>query len=142
MERDLLTTLLAAVPMPLILIGADDRILLANAGAVALFGQQIEGRHYVTVMRQPSLLDAIEGTQRHRQQSETRYTVSGPAREAIWKVMSAPVEGAGLRGVLVSFEDTSDLEQVGQMRRDFVANVSHELRTPLTALLGFIETLK
>ena len=34
------------------------------------------------------------------------------------------------------------MEQVGQMRRDFVANVSHELRTPLTALLGFIETLK
>ncbi len=43
--------------------------------------------------------------------------------------------------ILVSFEDITALE-VGQMRRDFVANVSHELRTPLTALMGFIETLR
>jgi two-component system phosphate regulon sensor histidine kinase PhoR len=53
-----------------------------------------------------------------------------------------PVEGEGRSGVLAAFEDITDMEQAGQMRRDFVANVSHELRTPLTALLGFIETLK
>jgi two-component system phosphate regulon sensor histidine kinase PhoR len=45
-------------------------------------------------------------------------------------------------GALCAFEDISEQEQMGQMRRDFVANVSHELRTPLTALLGFIETLR
>jgi two-component system phosphate regulon sensor histidine kinase PhoR len=44
--------------------------------------------------------------------------------------------------VLCAFEDITEAEKIGQMRRDFVANVSHELRTPLTALLGFIETLQ
>jgi two-component system phosphate regulon sensor histidine kinase PhoR len=43
---------------------------------------------------------------------------------------------------LCVFEDLTEAEQMGQMRRDFVANVSHELRSPLTAVLGFIETLK
>ncbi|GAG09450.1 unnamed protein product, partial [marine sediment metagenome] len=42
----------------------------------------------------------------------------------------------------VIITDLSQLNDVEQMRSDFVANVSHELRSPLTALNGFIETLK
>lgn len=38
-------------------------------------------------------------------------------------------------------EDVTELKQVDQLRRDFVANVSHELRTPLTAIQGFVEAL-
>ena len=44
--------------------------------------------------------------------------------------------------MLACFDDITEREQAGQMRRDFVGNVSHELRTPLTALIGFIETLR
>lgn len=37
--------------------------------------------------------------------------------------------------------DETELRQVEQMRKDFIANVSHELRTPLTAVRGYVETL-
>jgi two-component system, OmpR family, phosphate regulon sensor histidine kinase PhoR len=142
MQSELVKSILRGLPQPLVLLGADGRIVAANAAATELLGPAIEGRHYITVLRQPALLDAIEGTLRHRQPAHARYLVSGTARESVWKVLAAPVEGEGDAGVLVSFLDTTDMEQAGQMRRDFVANVSHELRTPLTALLGFIETLK
>lgn len=140
MPDPLVTSLVDGVPVPLVLIAPDERIAAANAGAQAIYGAGITGRHYVTVMRQPGVLDAIEGTMRLHQPGRARLTVSqAGGKEAIWRVLTAPTADGG---VLVSFEDTSDLEQAGQMRRDFVANVSHELRTPLTALLGFIETLK
>ncbi len=142
MPSELVTAIIEGLPQPLVLLGAEGRIQAANRPARELLGPAIEGRHYITVLRQPALLDAIEGTLRHRQPAQARYLVSGTARETVWNVLAAPVAGEGERGVLVSFEDTTDREQVGQMRRDFVANVSHELRTPLTALLGFIETLK
>ena len=45
-------------------------------------------------------------------------------------------------GILVVFNDISDLKRLEQIRRDFVANVSHELRTPITAIKGFVETLQ
>jgi two-component system phosphate regulon sensor histidine kinase PhoR len=66
--------------------------------------------------------------------------VAGPGTETVYRVTVRGVHGHGQAGVLCVFQDVTDQEQVGQMRRDFVANVSHELRTPLTALLGFIET--
>lgn len=142
MNSELTRSLLAGVPIPVVLIGADDRISGLNTPALALFGDGIMGRHYIIAMRQPALLDVIEATLRFRQPGQARMVVTGPAREQTYRVTVTPVLGEGQAGVLASFEDISEMEQAGQIRRDFVANVSHELRTPLTALLGFIETLK
>ncbi|MBN2647445.1 MAG: phosphate regulon sensor histidine kinase PhoR [Thiotrichales bacterium] len=37
--------------------------------------------------------------------------------------------------------DITELYQLAQIRRDFVANASHELRTPLTVLHGYLELM-
>lgn len=42
---------------------------------------------------------------------------------------------------LMIVDDVTRLQNLEQMRKDFVANVSHELRTPLTVLSGYLETL-
>ena len=44
-------------------------------------------------------------------------------------------------GTLVVLHDITQLRQLENTRRDFVANVSHELKTPITAVKGFVETL-
>ena len=46
-----------------------------------------------------------------------------------------------MRGAVVLFRDVTQMRQVEEMRRDFVANVSHELRTPLSIFRGYLETL-
>lgn len=142
MTTELSASIMAAVPMPLVLVGSDERIRVMNPAASELFRTSGEGRHYVTVLRQPGLLLAIETALRDGRAAEARYVQKEIAREATYKVRAEPVSGGAASGVLVSFEDVSDMERAGQMRRDFVANVSHELKTPLTALLGFIETLR
>ena len=131
-----------ALPLPVMVIGPDARIVLVNLPARSLVTTGVVGRNYVTALRQPQLLDAIEQTGTDRRARSTTFQASEGGRDTTWRVSLAPVTLASGPGIVLSFEDITAVEAAGQMRRDFVANVSHELRTPLTALLGFIETLK
>lgn len=141
-DDDYLASLIAGVPLPLVLVGRDEMIARLNPAAVALFGGNMEGRHVFTVLRQPNVIDCIADTFRTATAHETRYHAKDATQESIYRVICAPVGAGPPAQVLASFEDVTPLETAGQMRRDFVANVSHELRTPLTAILGFIETLR
>jgi len=137
--------ILSAIPLPALAISTAERIVEANTEARTLLGQQIVGRHHATILRQPVMLDAIEGCLRNRQPHTARYLSNDGAQDTAFDVSCRfiPDPGNATRGwVLVLLQDVTQVEQAGQMRRDFVANVSHELRTPLTALLGFIETLR
>jgi two-component system phosphate regulon sensor histidine kinase PhoR len=130
--------ILAGLPLAALLIGADARIVAANDAARELFGPGILGRHHGFVLRQPEVLTAIATAVERREATSARHVVRGPSYESVHRVTVSPVG----QGALCLFQDISDQEQAGAMRRDFVANVSHELRTPLTSLLGFIETLR
>lgn len=131
-----------AVPMPCLLVDRGERILAANADALTLLGQGLVGRNYVTMLRQPVLLDAIEGCLRDGLPRVSQYLGNDGVQDTTFRVTCRWVTDDTRGAALVSFEDITHLEQAGQMRRDFVANVSHELRTPLTAIMGFIETLR
>ncbi len=143
-HNKLMQETLSAVPMPLILIDPEDRVIWANRQARDLFGESVTGLHYAAVLRQQMLLEAIERTLEDAQARSTTYVLSGRQNEITYRAFCAPCPdlNANPGAVLVSFEDISHIEEATQMRQDFVANVSHELRTPLTALIGFVETLR
>ncbi|MDX1782305.1 MAG: ATP-binding protein [Thalassovita sp.] len=142
MMDDAYKDLLEALPMPALLVAQGERIIGANTRAEDLLGQGLVGRHLVTVVRQPSVLDAIDSCEKTHEKRSARYMTSAERNDTTYQVHCGYVSLPGATGVLASFEDISHVEANSQMRRDFVANVSHELRTPLTALMGFIETLQ
>lgn len=141
MPRETLISTLAAVPDPMLYLDPQGRIGEANAAAEKLFGAWIRGRSYVTVLRQPGLLEKVEGAFRDGASGEARYVETEQAGETTFRVLVTPLRGE-IVGVLLHFADISHVGEAAEMRRGFVANVSHELRSPLTALMGFIETLR
>ncbi|MDI3337287.1 ATP-binding protein [Defluviimonas aestuarii] len=142
MQAGLARDFLEAVPMPLMLVGTDQRVLAANRAVSDLFGVAIEGRSCSAFLRHPAFLTGLEECLSGQGKRSARITLSGNTQDTHLSVTYAPVEHEGGPSVLVALEDLTALEQAVAMRRDFVANVSHELRTPLTALVGFIETLR
>ncbi len=139
MDEIRLTQLLDALPLPVVLIDGEGRVVHMNPPARELAGGGV-GQPYVSVLRQPAVLEAIEQALRGKR-GEARHMRAGQGHETVYRVTAVPLAG-GKTHVLASFEDVSHIEEAEQMRRDFVANVSHELRSPLTALVGFIDTLR
>ena len=145
MSQELVDGFLAAIPMPSVLVDQTERFIAVNVEGATLLGPQIVGRHFATILRQPSVTTAIEQCLVDRKARVARHLSNDGAQDTTFEVTLRYVPGLGaVKGgaVLVCFADVTDRETASQMRRDFVANVSHELRTPLTALMGFIETLR
>ena len=130
---------LAGLPIAAIAIDQTECVVAMNDAATRLLGQGLKGRNYASVLRHPVLLESVEATIHDRARRTSRFVVNEGARTAAFSATSYAVSNSF---VIVCFEDQTDIEQVFQMRRDFVANVSHELKTPLTAMMGFIETLQ
>ena len=131
-----------AVPMAMVLFGPDQRALVANSAATALFANEVEGRLGSAFLRHPTFLDGLEVCIGTGAASTSRVSMVTKGVESYLAVHFRPFPTESGQGALVSFEDLTALEHTTAMRRDFVANVSHELRTPLTALVGFIDTLR
>ncbi|WBU57798.1 sensor histidine kinase [Paracoccus sediminicola] len=156
MDSKVIHDLIAALPVAVIAVDAGGRITAVNAAATTLLGDRLTDRPFVTALRHPTIVQAVDSV---IDPAHVRPPVPDPSLSAVESggyrnrlVISAqgrdiPAEVTvsglpGRNGALVVIEDSSGLEQAEQLRRDFVANVSHELRTPLTAMMGFIETLR
>lgn len=135
--------LITALPIPCVFISPEGRVVALNEGGIELFGAAIRGRHYITVFRQPALLDRVEDAMATGTRVTGRYVGRQAGRDTTYDVSVAPVRGGGdSAGYMMAFLDITNQEEAGERRSEFVANVSHELRTPLTAIAGFIETLR
>lgn len=130
--------LIAALPFPTLVIGADQKVAFANQPAIELLGNQVLNQNFVFVLRQPGLIAAIEDTAASLEKRIGQFTTTEGRSEVRYDVHIAPADG----GLVLTFEDTSEAKDLASFRRDFVANVSHELRTPLASVVGFIETLR
>lgn len=139
-----------ALPEPVLVVGRDRRILIANPAAREVFGQTLVGGSVLTYFRQPDAATAIErGFECLRTATlptapiEASLIRSAPSREIVLRMSVTPIEhDSQFPALLVTLRDISHIEDAEAQRRDFVANVSHEMRSPLTVLAGFIETLK
>lgn len=131
---------IAALPFPALAIAQDEQIIGLNAAAQKLLGMPAQGRHFITVLRQPSVVEAVEKCLSDGAPTSAAYLTRENATDITYTVSVAQIGETGV--ALLTFQDITLETAAGQMRRDFVANVSHELRTPLTALMGFIETLR
>ena len=130
---------LDAIPLPGVIIGTDEFVHYANKKARDLFGELIQDRHYITVMRDPEVSDAIEAVIKDSDTRKTRWATSLSSVDLVFEVHIASI---GSQHLLVTFEDSTQVERSNQIRRDFVTNVSHELKTPLTSIIGFLETIQ
>ena len=82
MTPDTTAALLETIPTPIILIGRDQTVLAMNEPAERLIGGHMKGRHYITALRQPNLLDKVEQVLRNGEAADARYLGRDAGRDA------------------------------------------------------------
>jgi two-component system phosphate regulon sensor histidine kinase PhoR len=142
--------LVNALPDPIMVISANEpddltgrRYIFANSAASELLRLPRGEGLLVAGVRDPEVLEAVDGALFAGQDTETLYETGG-AQARTFRAYARPLGLAldGRRLAVLVFRDETEVRQVARTRADFLANASHELRTPLASLSGFIETLR
>jgi len=100
------------------------------------------GRHYMEVLRQREVAQALEQVLSAGQRVSLEMEMRRPRRDYALAGVPFPGAEAAPHGAVLTFHDVTERRRLDQVRRDFVANASHELRTPLTSIKGFVEALE
>lgn len=143
-DTTLASTILNALPAPVLLLDERRRVVAANRAADELLGEGTHDRDIGLSLRQPGvhelLQKVVSGAASH---AEIDVVFEVPVRRFYQLQVIAVPRGEALSvRAVVTLHEVTALKNVETMRADFVANVSHELRSPLSALSGFIETLQ
>ena len=140
-------TILGAMEDGVLVVDARSRITLMNPTLQHLFDLRDPGVGVplVEAVRHATLDQLIAETLGTGEAMRDELSVADSRShcERHIEVSAVPIKKADdeITGAVVLFHDITELKQVDQIRREFVANVSHELRTPLSILRGYIEVL-
>lgn len=137
---------LGSLQEAVLIVDADNRILLANRALQAIFprARNILKQRLETVLHSVAFLGYVESVRAGdaKPQKEIEFVEEGGS---IWLEVTgtlvAPLSGPSEAWTLFVLHDITTQKRLESIRKDFVANVSHELRTPLSIIKGYIETL-
>jgi two-component system phosphate regulon sensor histidine kinase PhoR len=143
-ERARLSAILAGMAEGVLAVGEDDRILFSNVAAgdlLELDVEQVQGSKIWDMLNLPGLLELIAQARNTDKVVREELVFAQGDIERRFAAKAHIFRTDVSTGVVIVFEDITELRQLARVRQDFVANVSHELKTPLTSIQGYVETL-
>jgi two-component system, OmpR family, phosphate regulon sensor histidine kinase PhoR len=141
-----LEAILVSIQEAVIIFSKDREIEYANESARKLFrqGEQLKGQRLESVLRSPNLIDYLSKHAKYPDYSLQQLSLEREGKLLWFEVSCASIRETNSRddvSTLLVLHNITQLKQLEELRREFVANVSHELRTPITIIKGYTETL-
>ena len=124
-------------------VDRDLRVTFCNDAFLRAIGARkpvFEQTRLLELVRDPGLLEVLGHVLNTGEARKQLLKISG-AQTRSFEVQAAPLMIPSGQGAIAILYDTTDLERLEQIRKEFVANVSHELRTPLAGIIGYTDTL-
>ncbi len=142
-ERGRSAVVLETMADGVLIIGADNRVQLANAAALQMLGyagDAPQGRTLAEVVRHHQLV-ALWNQSRSENAQVAGLVEFGAEGPYIYAIIT-PLTNEDDHGGLLLMQDQTEIRLADRMRREFVGNVSHELRTPLASIKALADTLQ
>ena len=145
-QRNELEAVFSSMTDGVLAIGADHKIIHINKSATELFhidDPAVQGKPFEGVIRNRVLQKFLSKSLDREITTEKILTLMESGQQMTLRSTVHPLyDGEDKRmGSLVVMHNLTRINQLENIRQDFVANVSHELKTPITAIRGYVETL-
>ncbi len=136
-ERRKLETVLTQIEDGVIVVDAENRLVLINRAAqeaLGVNGRTVVGQSIVESLDEPRLLNLLRAPGSHPRREEIELPDG-----RTFNAQRTAIEGVGQAIVL---QDITHLKELDRIKSEFVTTVSHDLRSPLTAILGYVELIE
>jgi two-component system phosphate regulon sensor histidine kinase PhoR len=121
-----------------IMTDAEGNISLANQTAKKLFNiKEPEAKPLIEAVRDYEVDELLKLCLRTVRMQSVQYE-SGNSKRYL-RAIAVPVAHSG---VLLLFQDLTELRNLQATRRELIGNISHEFRTPLAGIKAMVETLR
>jgi two-component system phosphate regulon sensor histidine kinase PhoR len=140
-ERARLATILDNMADGVIMTDSEGNILLANNAAAKLFNiKNTTEKPLIEVVRDHEMDEVLKLCLQTAKTQSVQYE-SGASKRYI-RVIAIPISHGEMSGVLLLFQDLTELRNLQTTRRELIGNISHEFRTPLAGIKAMVETLR
>ncbi|NJN95007.1 MAG: GAF domain-containing protein [Anaerolineales bacterium] len=135
-EREILDALVTGMPVPVLVIDAEEKIIFTNEAA----------RQLLTLAQVGLPLAAVEGGAILRAALESlSQNPPSSTREVRWldgRIFSLSLNHVARLGAVLTLNDITELKRLDELKSAFVETVSHDLRNPLSTIQGFAMLLE
>lgn len=136
-ERLKLETTLNNIQDGVILLDEEQKIILINPVAGAIFGlgnQNLAGKPVLEAVTQHDFASLLTTIREDPHQFHEIMFDDG-------RVFNSRYTPISQVGAVITLEDVTHLKMLDRLKSDFIHTISHDLRSPLTAVLGYVELL-
>ena len=144
-EKGKMENILANMAEGVMALDSESRVMLLNKQAIHNMGIENAGQLMEQSLEKlnahTELKELFAKVLKFQETNSAEYTPDNGKTYILAHVSSLTDCNDNSYGAVAVLRDITELRQLEQLRRDFVANVSHELRTPLTSVRGFVEAM-
>jgi len=142
-EKNRLSGVLSNMADGVIMADAEGAIRLANRTAGKLLGfdeTAAEGKPLIEAVRDHEAADLLQDCLKSGREQAIQFE-SALTRKFL-RALAVPITAGQATGVLLLFQDLTEVRALQTMRRELIGNLSHELRTPIAGIKAMAETLR
>ncbi|MCT8975236.1 ATP-binding protein [Clostridium sp. CX1] len=141
-EKNKSLAIVKSISDPILVMDTDYKIVLINDAFEQLFNlseENILNKYFLEVVRNGELYDYIKNTYNsdEKEVQQKIFYFSYNHKDYYYNVLVTKLMEVDNKryGLVVLFQNVTELKEIEKLKGDFIATISHEFKTPLTSIM-------